>query len=124
MIWTRIWIHILFSTIDEKPLIDSPEERRKLYDHLKQYSIKNRIWIDTINGHKEHIHCLLSLGKDQTITELVTLIKQESLNWLNNNNIKDVIWQNDYWAVSIGECDLSVIRDQINNQEIFHKKIS
>jgi REP element-mobilizing transposase RayT len=53
------------------------------------------------------------------------LLKGESSFWINQNKLTPFkfSWQDDYFAVSIGQSQLQTVRDYINNQEEHHKKI-
>lgn len=79
--------------------------------------------MDSVGGQKQHIHCLLSRGKDQTISGIVQLIKGESSFWINRSNLVQgkFGWQDDYWAVSVSESHIQKVRDYIKNQEEHHR---
>ncbi len=126
MSWVRIWVHIVFSTANREPRLNSVQIRKQLFDHIKQNAGKKEIWLDTINGHQEHIHCLISLGKDQCISKIAQLIKGESSFWINQNKLIkfQFKWQDDYWAVGVSESHLQATREYINNQESHHSKVT
>ncbi len=69
------------------------------------------------------MHCLISLGKDQTISGIVQLIKGESSFWINRNKkVQGKFgWQDDYWAVSVSESHVQKVRKYIKNQEEHHR---
>ena len=81
------------------------------------------IFIDTINGYEDHCHCVVSLGPQQTISNIMKLIKGECSNWINKNNLcKGYFeWQDEYYAVSISPSDLPRVREYIKNQESHHQ---
>ncbi len=81
------------------------------------------IWLEEINGYSDHVHSLLSLNKDQSISKVAQLIKGESSNWINKNKIVNTkfLWQDDYWAVSVSESNLESVRNYIKQQEEHHK---
>jgi REP element-mobilizing transposase RayT len=126
MSWIRIWVHLVFSTKNRDPLLTTAELRNKIFLHIKQNAEAKDIWLDHINGHNNHIHCLISLGRDQSISKISQLIKGESSHWINKNNLTKTkfIWQDDYWAVGVSESHLKSIRSYIQNQEEHHRKIS
>jgi len=66
------------------------------------------------------------LGKDHTISNVAKLIKGESSFWINKEKLIQTkfIWQDDYWAVSVSESHLEVVRNYINTQEDHHQKKS
>jgi REP element-mobilizing transposase RayT len=102
------------------------ELRKKIFQHIKQNAEEKEIWLDNINGNNNHVHCLVSLGREQTISKLAQLIKGESSHWINKNKITNdkFTWQDDYWAVSVSESHLNSIRDYIQEQEEHHRKYS
>jgi putative transposase len=126
MPFVKVYIHFVWSTKDRTPLLNSPEIRRKVWEHIKENSIAKKIFIDTINGYQEHCHCLISLGVDQTIKKIVQLIKGESSYWINQSGLckHKFEWQDEYFGVSVSESMVEKVRSYIKNQEEHHKHIS
>lgn len=93
-----------------------------LLSHIKENAIKKQIYIDSINCVEDHIHILLSLGIEQTISKVMQLIKGESSFWVNSQNIiKDKFeWQDEYIGLSVSESAISKVRQYIANQEQHH----
>ena len=104
--------------------IPKPELKEKLLEHLKVNCKDKDIWLDTINCVSDHIHLLISIGSEQTISKVAMLIKGESSYWINKNKIfrKKFEWQDEYFAVSVSESGVNRVRDYIKNQETHHKK--
>ena len=99
--------------------------RDSLFNHIKQNARAKNIYIDRINGYHDHVHCLISLGSDQTIEKIAQLLKGESSFWFNNKsgfNTSRLEWQDEYFAVSLGESALDKVRAYIDNQVNHHKK--
>ncbi len=92
--------------------------------HIKQNSIKKEIFIDTLNCVEDHIHLLLSLGTEQTISKIAMLIKGESSFWVNKEKLikQKFEWQDEYIALSVSESAIDKVRQYIMNQEEHHKK--
>lgn len=57
-----------------------------MWEHIRANARQKGIFIDFINGHEDHCHCLISLGPDQTIQKTMQLIKGESSFWMNKQN--------------------------------------
>lgn len=76
-----------------------------------------------INGFVDHVHCLISLGSDQTIENVIRLIKGESSHWINQNRLTKTkfAWQKEYFAVSVNPNGLGSVRNYIKNQENHHR---
>ena len=123
MSWVRIWIHLVFSTKNRYPYFNSNEVRQQVFRHIEQNAQEKNIWFDIVGGYHDHIHCLLSLGRDQSISKVSQLIKGESSFWINHNGItmQNFTWQDDYWAVSVSESHLETVRAYIQQQEEHHK---
>ena len=121
MSYVRIWVHLVFATKNREPLLKS-EFRHEVFKHIAQNCLEKDIYLKTINGYNDHIHCLISLGKDQNISKISQLIKGESSYWINKNytTIGKFAWQDDYFAVSVSESQLEQIINYINNQEKHH----
>lgn len=80
-------------------------------------------FIDTTNGYQEHCHCLISLGIDQTVSNVLQLIKGESSYWINKNNLckQKFEWQDEYFAISVYESIVDKVREYIKDQADHHK---
>lgn len=125
MSWVKVYIHYVFSTKNKVPFLSSKEIRSKVYEHIKQNASEKEIWIDSVNGYHDHMHCLVSLGKTQTISDVARLIKGESSFWINKNKLtnRKFSWQDDFWAVGVSESHVKSVRSYIKGQEERHKNI-
>ncbi len=122
MSWVRIWVHLVFSTKNKIPFLNSIEIRNKVFSHISENAKEKDIWLDSVNGHKEHAHCLVSLGREQTISKVAQLIKGESSFWINKNEMipQKFEWQDDFWAVSVSESHVPKVQKYIAAQEQHH----
>ncbi len=123
MPFTKVMIHFIWSTKNRQPII-TKELKPFLLNHIKDNSIKKSIFIDCQNCVEDHIHLLISLGTEQTISKIAMLIKGESSFWVNRQNIvkNKFEWQDEYIAISVSESAIQKVRDYITNQEVHHKK--
>jgi putative transposase len=125
MSFVKIWVHLVFSTKNREPWLKE-EIRYKVHQHIIQNCKEKEIFLQAINGYTEHLHCLISLGKDQNISKIAQLIKGESSFWINKNNVlsEKFSWQDDYFAVSVSESQVESVVKYIKNQKIHHSKKS
>ena len=123
MSFVKIWVHSVFATKNREPLIPK-KIRYDIQKHIISNCKNKQIFLEEINGHTEHLHCLLSLGKDQTISKVLQLIKGESSHWINQNKLVPghFAWQDDYYAVSVSESQVQRVIQYIRNQELHHAK--
>ena len=82
------------------------------------------IYIDNMDGHLEHLHCLISLNPDQSLSKVIQLIKGESSFWINKNKLTKFKfeWAIEYFAVSVSESHVPIVRKYILKQEEHHRK--
>lgn len=123
MPYTKVLIHYIWATKNRERLI-SKELKPLLLQHIKENSIKKGIFIDSINCVQDHIHLLVSLGTEQTISKIAMLIKGESSFWVNKQQlIKNKFeWQDEYIALSVSYSAIDKVRTYISNQEEHHRK--
>ena len=125
MAYVTIWVHLVFATKYREPLL-TKDIRYDVQKHIIDNCSKKDIFLQAINGYTEHMHCLISLGKEQTISKIAQLIKGESSHWINENKFAqdNFTWQDDYYAVSISQSHVERVVRYIKNQEIHHAKKS
>lgn len=124
MAFIKVYIHLVWSTKNRIPYLNSIELRQKVWQHIRDNAKEKGIYIDFINGYSDHCHCLISLGVDQNIQKIIQLLKGESSFWINKNQLtkEKFEWQDEYFAVSVSESIVDKVRDYIKNQEIHHTK--
>ena len=125
MSYVRVWIHAVWGTKSRQPFL-SKEIRRIVFEHIRENAKKKEIYIDTLNGVADHVHCLLGLNADTSIAKTIQLVKGESTYWINKEKITPnrFEWANEYYAVSVSESALDKVRAYIENQEEHHRKVT
>ena len=123
MPFIKIYIHFVWTTKNKKPLLDTSQLRLKVWTHMREYARSQGIFIDTINGYKDHCHCLISLGNNQAVGKILQLIKGESSHWINKNQLSKerFQWQHEYFASSVSESAIDKVRNYIINQDAHHE---
>lgn len=122
MPFIKVYIHFVWSTKNRVPYLSTHELRTAMWKHIMENAKTKGIFIDFINGYQEHCHCLVSLGDNQTMRQLMQLIKGESSYWINKENLirEKFEWQDEYFAVSVSESMIDKVRNYIRNQECHH----
>ncbi len=118
-------IHAVWGTKSRYPfLID--EVKKMVITHIRENAYNKQIFIDRLNGHTEHLHCLFGLNTDITISKTLQLIKGESAYWINKQQLtkSKFEWADEYYAVSVSESQLDKVRAYIDVQEEHHKKVT
>ena len=124
MPFVKVYIHLVWSTKNRIPHLNSKELRLKVWNHIRENAQSKGIFVDFINGYSDHCHCLISLGVDQTIQNILQHLKGESSFWINKNKLtkEKFEWQDEYFSVSVSESLIDKTRDYIKNQEAHHEK--
>jgi putative transposase len=125
MPYIRVWIHMVWSTKNREPILTA-ELRSAVLDHIVLQAEQKNIFLDTIGGYLDHVHALISLGSDQTIARIAQLLKGESSHWLNKSGVLKgrFEWQEEYFAVSVGDSALQTLQKYIQTQEEHHRRKS
>ena len=123
MPFTRILIHAVWGTKNRDPFL-TKEKLSVIIKHIKENAITKGIYITDINGHLDHLHCIISLNRDLSVSKTIQLIKGESSFWANKVKVflPKFEWADEYYAVSISESQLQKVKDYIENQQEHHKK--
>lgn len=122
----KVYIHFVWSTKNRESFLSDKEIRFKVWRHIKENAKFKDIYIDIINGYNDHCHCLVSLGVDQTIKQVMQLIKGESSFWINKEKLINAKfeWQDEYFAASVSESLIEKTRNYIKGQEKHHEQNS
>lgn len=125
MSYIKIMVHVVWATKNREPILVK-EKRELLFDHIRNNAKSKDIYIDCIGGYSEHVHCLISIGADQSIAKIVQLLKGESSFWSNKEGLfkTKLEWANEYFAASVSYMSAQKVRDYIMTQEDHHRKIT
>jgi REP element-mobilizing transposase RayT len=125
MSFVKIWIHAVWGTKNREPVLEKGI-LESVCDHIKENGKLKGIFIDCVNGYSDHLHCLMLLNADTSISRQMQLIKGESSFWVNKNRIikGHFEWADEYFASSVSEDKLDIARAYILNQQEHHKKVT
>ncbi len=123
MAFVKIMIHAVWATKSRYPYLTN-EIRPFVIDHILKNGKEKGIYINRLNGYNDHLHCLLGLNADMSISKAMQLIKGESAFWINRQKLTKLKfeWADEYFAVSVSESMLGKVRTYIDGQEQHHAK--
>lgn len=123
MSYTKIWVHCVWGTKSRYPFLKG-DVKNRVISHILQKAQERNLHIECINGYDEHLHCLLMLPPDVSITKVMQQIKGESSFWINSNGVTKMKfeWACEYFATSVSESMLDPVKRYIFNQEAHHQK--
>lgn len=125
MPFMKVMIHAVWGTKNRYPFL-TKEIKQKIIAYIRENAKRKEIFIDRLNGHTEHLHCLFGLNADMTIAKALQLIKGESAFWINREQITNdnFEWADEYFAASVSESQLDKVRAYIDHQQEHHKKVT
>ncbi len=123
----NIWVHFVWSVKKREPLF-SNNFRTILCKHILENGRQQGIYVDTINGVEDHLHCLVSMKSTQTVADIAKNLKGECSKWINDSGLVQGTfeWQEGYGAFSVSPSPVHLkrVRNYIKNQEKHHAKIT
>ena len=119
----KILVHFVFSTKNRADLI-FPEIEEALFRYIHGIVENNDSKLIIAGGTTNHIHLLISLGKQTGVPDLIGDIKRDSSTWIKtkDENFADFYWQKGYGAFSVGQSQVETVVNYIKNQKEHHKK--
>jgi putative transposase len=120
-----ILVHIVFSTKDREGFID-PSIEQELHRYITGICAHHNSPVLAINGMQDHIHILLSLGREIAISKLITEIKANSSRWIKSKGqtYHNFQWQNGYGIFSVARKNIENVINYIGTQKEHHKVYS
>ena len=122
---SRLLTHIIFSTKDRKPLIDSAFESR-LFAYIGGIVRQLGGILVIANGVDDHVHLLIELPASIGVAESVRKIKANSTLWIHQSfaDRSEFWWQRGYAALSVSNSNVRAVARYIERQKAHHKKAS
>lgn len=123
--YTQLLYHIVFSTKD-RTLVLAERERIELYKYIWGFIRKRNCVLYRINGMEDHLHLLVSLRPDISLSDFVRDLKSSSSLWINSERLFPLFsgWQSGYGAFTYAMRDKEVVINYIINQQEHHRKFS
>jgi REP element-mobilizing transposase RayT len=114
--------HAVFSTKNREPLLTESVQSR-LYEYVGGTARHIGSTVLAIGGMPDHVHLLLSLGKQSPIADLIRDIKSNSSRWIHETfeNLRGFAWQTGYGAFSVSCSNLDQVRGYIGQQVAHHR---
>jgi REP element-mobilizing transposase RayT len=117
--------HIIFSTKGRNPFI-TPDLQTRLFEYIGGIIRSHKGKLVASGGTADHVHLLLSIGKQMSIAEALRIIKTNSSKWIHENypQKQNFAWQTGYGAFTVSYSNLSKVEQYIANQADHHRSVS
>ncbi len=120
--YTALYVHAVFSTKNREASITGDLQPR-LYEYIGGIVRSHDGRLLAAGGMPDHVHLLLSLGKQQSIADAMRVIKSNSSGWVHEtfpDRLK-FAWQSGYGAFTVSHSGLDAVTKYIADQEEHHK---
>src|SRR5262245_52414830 len=116
-----LYCHIVFSTKNREPWIEAALEQ-ELYSYIGGLLRPLKCLLLAAGGTPDHVHLLVSLGRECSVSDIVRDIKANSSRWVHETfpPLSQFWWQQGYGAFSVGTPQLPTIKGYIAKQKEHH----
>lgn len=116
------YFHVVFSTKNRFDFI-TPEIETELFAYIGGIAKAFDAKLIAAGGTADHVHLLLSVGKNLKLPDLIGAIKRDSSKWIKTKGatLSKFGWQDGYSAFSAGHAQLPVIEKYIARQKEHHR---
>ena len=117
--------HFVFSVKDRAPRI-TDAIREPLHGYMS--GVLRGIGCEAVmvGGVEDHVHILLRLPRDKTLSGVAGVVKERSTKWLKTQDaaFADFSWQRGFAVFSVSESNVGKAREYIANQREHHARMS
>ncbi|BDU24082.1 MULTISPECIES: IS200/IS605 family transposase [unclassified Flavobacterium] len=120
--YSQLYIQIVFAVKGRQNLISS-NKKDEIYKYISGIIANQKQKLIAINGMPDHIHILVGIKPDVSLSDLVRVIKTNSSKFINEQRWINgkFEWQTGFGAFSYGHSQLTNVIKYIENQEEHHK---
>ncbi|HVU07619.1 MAG TPA: IS200/IS605 family transposase [Verrucomicrobiae bacterium] len=123
--YAQIYIQVVFAVEGRQNLI-APEHNDELQKYITGIVTAQKQKLIAINNMPDHLHILVGLRPDSSLSDLVRDIKANSSKFINEKRwvIGRFSWQEGFGAFSYSRSQLDAVIRYIQNQQKHHTKQS
>lgn len=120
---TSIQIHVVFSTKKRLRLI-TLDLKADLFAYMGGIVRELRATAQGINGMEDHVHMLLKLPPDLSISDCMRVVKTNSSRWVRQKFGREFGWQTGFAAFSVSGSKAAEVGRYIRDQERHHRRMT
>jgi putative transposase len=123
--YTQIYIHIVFAVEGRQSLI-LPEHNGELQKYITGIISGQKQKLIAINNMPDHLHLLIGLRPDSSLSDLVRDVKASSSKFINEKRwvAGRFSWQEGFGAFSYSRSQLGAVIRYVENQQKHHARKS
>ena len=123
--YTQIYIHVVFAVEGRQSLIQ-PEHNAELQKYIAGILSGQNQKLIAINNLPDHLHLLIGLRPDSSLSDLVRDVKAGSSKFINEKRwvMGRFSWQEGFGAFSYSRSQLGTVIRYLENQQKHHARQS
>jgi putative transposase len=123
--YTNLLVHVIFSTKDRQPCI-TPQLQPRLYEYLGGLARGEFGVALQVGGTSDHVHGLLSLRPDVSVSHAMNRWKSLSSGWIKRTfpDVSEFAWQEGYGAFTVSRSQSAKVDQYIRSQAEHHRRRS
>ena len=123
--YASLHCHLIFSTKNREPSL-SPTIQPRLFEYLGGILRAEDGRLIAAGGMPDHVHLLVSMGKQLSVADGVRIIKANSSKWVHETapDLRGFAWQSGYGAFAVSHSQVEQVKACIANQADHHRTIT
>src|SRR5947208_16223775 len=119
---SKVILHIVFSTKDRKPWLES-DIRARMHGYLATICRDLGGELVHVGGVADHVHIVTTLPRTLSQSELIEQLKKVSSKWIKavDTRYRGFFWQRGYGAFSVSPSQLEAVLQYIETQQEHHR---
>jgi putative transposase len=121
--YTSCYVHYVFRPHHRRTVLQK-ELRTELFRFIGGIARNHGMVLLSAGGVHDHVHLLISLNPDISISKAIQIIKSNSSRWIKQNfkSMQGFRWQSGYGGFTIGVSQIERTRKYLDNQEKHHRR--
>ncbi|MDF2431030.1 MAG: REP-associated tyrosine transposase [Mucilaginibacter sp.] len=121
--YTQIHIQCIMA-VKFRQCVIQPAGKERLHQYITAIIQNNGHKLIAINSMPDHLHLFFGFRPNQSLSDLMRVVKGESSEWINKEKFNSSIfrWQEGYGAFSYSRSQIKAVAEYIANQEEHHRK--
>jgi REP-associated tyrosine transposase len=114
--------HFIFSTKNRQPFI-TPDLEPRLFEYIGGTLRANKSVLLAAGGMRDHLHLLVGLSKELSVSEVMRIVKAESSKWIHEKiaGLDLFAWQAGYGAFTVSYSNINAVKLYFANQKDHHR---
>ncbi|MDB5349350.1 MAG: transposase [Planctomycetota bacterium] len=117
--------HLIFSTKNRAPWLADALLNR-LYPYLGGILRAERGALAAAGGMPDHVHLLVSLGRESSVSDVLRQIKGSSSRWIHETfpDLRGFAWQSGYAAFAVSYSHIDRVKQYLAAQSDHHRTVT